>query len=64
MTKIEIEQLKASYPIENVIGETVKLERKGPLCRTLPVPRGSSSVAGGESSKQTLNVLPAENMEM
>lgn len=29
MTKIEIEQLKASYPIENVIGETVKLERKG-----------------------------------
>ena len=29
MTKIEIEQLKASYPIEDVIGETVKLERKG-----------------------------------
>ena len=28
MTKIEIEQL-ASYPIEDVIGETVKLERKG-----------------------------------
>ena len=29
MTKIEIEQLKASYPIEEVIGETVKLKRKG-----------------------------------
>ena len=29
MTKIEIELLKASYPIEEVIGKTVKLERKG-----------------------------------
>ena len=29
MIKIEIEQLKASYPIEEVIGKTVKLERKG-----------------------------------